>query len=375
MSDYPRLLNLKVLLKQKSHFLFGARSTGKSTLIHTNLGDQAQVYDLLDDSVFERLAREPQILSQKLEKKIIVIDEIQRLPKLLNEVHRILTKSSVRFLLTGSSARKLKSDSVNLLGGRAWQSHLYPLISDEITDFDLLKYLNVGGLPHVYLSLHPQNELKAYVNLYLKQEIMAEALTRKIEYFLNFLDIISINNGEELHYQGLSNDSGVPARTIQNYVQILEDTLLGFELKPYVKTKKRKAITRSKFYLFDLGVTNYLAKRGKIEEKSELYGKAFEHFIIREIKSILEYRQTDTELFYWRSTSQQEVDLIMGNSIAIEIKSTNQTNESHLKGLKALKEEGQIKRFVVVSNDKLERKIDGFEFIYWKNFIKQMLKY
>lgn len=374
MNDYPRLLNLTELLKQKSHFLFGARSTGKSTLIHANLGDKAQVYDLLDDDVFERLAREPQILSQKLEKKIIVIDEIQRLPKLLNEVHRILSKAPVKFLLTGSSARKLKSDSVNLLGGRAWQTHLYPLISSEITDFDLLKYLNVGGLPHVYLSLHPQNELKAYVNLYLKQEIMAEALTRKIEYFLNFLDIISLNNGEELHYQGLSNDSGVPARTIQNYVQILEDTLLGFQIKPYIKTKKRKAITRSKFYLFDLGITNYLAKRGLIEEKSELYGKAFEHFIIREIKSILEYRQIDMELFYWRSTSQQEVDLIIGNSMAIEIKSTTKANESHLKGLKALKEEGQIKRFIVVSNDKLERKIDGFEFIYWKNFIQQILK-
>lgn len=373
MNEYPRLLNLKLLLSRKSHFLFGARSTGKSTLIHTNLGSKAQVYDLLDDSVFERLTREPQIISQKLEKKIIVIDEIQRLPKLLNEVHRVLSKAPVKFLLTGSSARKLKSESVNLLGGRAWQTHLYPLLSAEITDFDLLKYLNVGGLPHIYLSLHPQNELKAYIHLYLKQEVMAEALTRKIEYFLNFLDIISINNGEELHYQGLSNDSGVPARTIQNYVQILEDTLLGFQLKPYIKTKKRKAITRSKFYLFDLGVANYLSKRGQILDKSELFGKAFEHFIVREIKSILEYRQIDVELFYWRSTSQQEVDLIIGNSIAIEIKSTEKTNESHCKGLRALREEGQIKRYVVVSNDQLEREIDGFEFIYWKNFIQQML--
>jgi predicted AAA+ superfamily ATPase len=374
MEEYGRLLDIVDLLKQKSHFLFGARSTGKSTLIRSSLGPSAQVYDLLDDSTFERLAREPQIISQNLGKKIVVIDEIQRLPKLLNEVHRILSKTSVRFLLTGSSARKLKSNSVNLLGGRAWQAHLYPLVSSEISDFDLLKYLNVGGLPHVYLSQYPQKELKAYVNLYLKQEVMAEALVRKIEYFLNFLDMIAINNGEELHYQSLANDSGVPARTIQNYVQILEDTLLGFQLNAYVKTKKRKAITRSKFYLFDLGIANCLAKRGQIEEKSELYGKAFEHFIIREVKSILEYRQSEKELFYWRSTSQQEVDLIVGNSFAIEIKSTNKANESHVKGLKALREEGQIKRYLVVSNDRLERKIDGIEFLHWKSFIQMMLK-
>jgi len=268
----------------------------------------------------------------------------------------------------------LKSESVNLLGGRAWQAELHPLTSLEITDFNLLKYLNVGGLPFIYRSENPQNELKAYINLYLKQEIIAEALTRKIEYFLNFLDVLALNNGEELFYQGLSNDSGVPARTIQNYVEILEDTLLGFQLKPFTKTKKRKAIARSKFYLFDLGVTNHLARRGQIENKSEIFGKAFEHFIIREVKSILSYKGSDKELYYWRSVSQQEVDLIIGTEMAVEIKSSTKVNESVLKGLRALREEGLIKRYIVVSNDPIERKIEGFEFMHWTSFIKTIAK-
>ena len=199
---------------------------------------------------------------------------------------------------------------------------------------------------------------------------MGEALTRNIEYFLSFLDVIALNNGEELYYQGLSSDSGVPARTIQNYVEILEDTLLGFQLRPFTKTKKRKAIARSKFYLFDIGVANYLAKRKSIVPKSELFGKCFEHFIIREVKSLLSYRRSELELCYWRSTSQKEVDLIIGNEFAVEIKAAYQVNEAALSGLRALKEEGLIKRYIVVSNDKMERKIAGFEFMHWTSFLK-----
>lgn len=370
MLQYERQLKLKELLSKKSHFLFGPRGTGKSTLIKTEFQSEVHVYDLLDDSVYERLIRDPKIISQRLDKKIVVIDEIQRIPKLLNEVHRIITSSDVRFLLTGSSARKLRESSVNLLGGRAWQAEMHPLTSFEISDFDLVKYLNRGGLPHIYQSDYPEEELRAYVALYLKQEIIAESLTRKIEYFLNFLDVIALNSGEELYYQGISNDSGVPARTIQNYVEILEDTLLGFQLKPFIKTKKRKAIARSKFYLFDLGVTNYLAKRGRIELKSELFGKAFEHFIIREVKSILSYKRSELPLFYWRTTAQQEVDLIIGNAIAVEIKSSDIVNESALKGLKALSEERMVKRYIVVSNDLIERKIGHFEFMYWRTFLE-----
>lgn len=375
MMIFKRTLNLKKLIRKKSHFLLGARSVGKSTLIRDSFKrSEIHYFDLLDIETYHRLIREPRILRDLSSDKIIVIDEIQKIPNLLNEIQKIIFENNTKFILTGSSARKLKTDTTNLLGGRAWEAQLHPLTSQEIPNFNLIKYLNCGGLPHVYLSDYPEDELRNYINLYLKEEILAEALTRKIEYFVSFLDIIALQNGAELHYEGLSNDSGVPARTIQNYVELLEMTLLGFQLKPFVKTKTRKAIRRSKFYLFDLGVTNHLSKRSKIIKGSELYGKAFEHFLIREVKSLLSYKNSDLDLYYWRSTSQFEVDLIIGDEMAVEIKASSRTNESHLKGLKAFKEEGLVKNYYLVSQDSIERTIDGIHLIPWEKFIKIIQK-
>jgi len=374
MKQFERLPNLLRLLHKKSHFLFGARSTGKSTLARKCLPN-AIWFDLLDEEIFEDLLRRPKIISERIknDNEIIVIDEIQRLPKLLNEVQRIMQNRKNHFLLTGSSARKLKKGGSNLLGGRAWEAQLFPLTSKEIPDFDLLRYLNRGGLPHIYLSQYPDEELKHYIRLYLREEIIAEAVARNIEYFIRFLDVMGLNNGEELHYQGLSNDSGVPARTIQNYVEILEDTLLGFQVLPFLKTKKRKAIARSKFYLFDIGIVNSLTKRGAISLGSELIGKAFEHFIIREIKSYLSYSRSDLQLCYWRSTSQQEVDAIIGLEWAMEIKASKMVHESDLKGLKALREEGLIKRYSVVCMEKTKRIMDGVEILPWEEMITELV--
>lgn len=370
---YNRDLDVVGLLSKKSHFLFGARGTGKSTLIKKLL-PEALNFDLLDNEIFDRLLRAPKFIEQSIESpnQIIVIDEVQRLPKLLNEVQRIMASHKNKFLLTGSSARKLKMGSANLLGGRAWEAQLFPLTSREITDFELIKYLNRGGLPSVYTSAHPFDELKNYVNLYLREEVLAEALTRNIEYFVKFLDIMALTNGEELFFQGLSSESGVPARTIQNYVEILEDTLIGFQIKPFLKTKKRKAIARSKFFLFDLGVVNHIARRGEIKPRSELFGRAFEHFIIREVKSAVSYLGLDFNLCYWRSTSQFEVDLIIGTELAIEIKSTDLVNEGHLKGLLALKEEGVVRNYCVVSNDPTERTIQGIKIYPWQTFVSKL---
>ena len=369
MKLYPRQLNLIDLLNQKSHFLFGARGTGKSTLIDSFF-HQELIFDLLDDEIYQRLIKSPKIIEESISSpdQIVIIDEIQRLPKLLNEIQRLMRTHENKFLLTGSSARKLKRGSANLLAGRAWEAHLHPLTMQEIDDFDLVKYLNIGGLPHVYLSKYPTKEIKNYINLYIREEIIAEALTRNMEYFLSFLDTIALSNGEELSFQGIANDSGVPPRTVQNYVQILEDTLLGFQLKPFNKSKKRKAISRSKFYFFDLGVVNQLANRGEIKKGSEMFGKAFEHFIIREIKSRLSYYENDKHLYYWRSTSKFEVDLVIGQKIAIEIKATENVNKSHLKGLKALREEGLIQSYYVISNDRINRTIDGINIIHWQSF-------
>jgi len=370
---YQRLLNMNSLLQKKSFFLFGPRSTGKTTLIHQQFPN-AIFYDLLDADIYTELLRRPKLIEEKLvltseTTPIIIIDEIQKLPKLLDEVHRLIEKYKISFLLTGSSARKLKRGAANLLGGRAWEAHLYGLTSKEIINFDLIKYLNRGGLPHIFLSEDYYEELNNYINLYIREEVVAEALVRKLDYFIRFLDIIGLQNGEELHFQSISSDAGVPVKTIQNYIQILEDTLIGFQLPAYLQTKKRKAITRSKFYFFDIGIVNTLSKRTEILSGSELFGKAFEHFLVLEIRAYLNYRRKNITISYWRSTSQFEVDCIIGNNLACEFKSTTLVTEKHLKGLKALREEQNIQKFCIVSQDSEMRIIDGIQVYPWKNFL------
>ncbi|OGQ08757.1 MAG: hypothetical protein A3G32_06240 [Deltaproteobacteria bacterium RIFCSPLOWO2_12_FULL_40_28] len=376
MINYERILDLRKLLKQKSFFLFGPRSTGKSTLIEKQL-PKARVYDLLDAKVFSRLIRNPSLLEEENKTKvpIIVIDEIQKFPPLLDEVQRLIRKYGWTFLLTGSSARKLKRGASNLLAGRAWMAELFPLVSAEIPQFDLLTYLNRGGLPQVYGSENPCEELENYISLYLKEEIQNESLTRNLPSFSAFLDAIALSNGEEINFESFASDCGVSPVTAKNYVKIIEDTLIGFSLKGYTKTKKRKATSRIKHYLFDGGVVNTLCHRGEIFPKSELFGKALEQFIIQEVRAYLSYRRIRKELKYWRSVSQFEVDLIIGQDMAIEIKATNQVSDKHLKGLRALKEEGQIKNFTIVSMDESLRQTKDGIFIYpWKEFLNRLWK-
>ncbi len=374
MKPLKRRLNLAQLVKNKSFFLFGPRSTGKSTLIQEQLPD-AVVYDLLDAEVLRKLLERPKILAEENpdRTKLIVIDEIQRLPSLLNEVHRLISKERRTFLLTGSSARKLKREGTNLLAGRAWRADLFPLTFDEIPDFNLLRYLNRGGLPQVYLSERPEEELSAYTAMYLREEIQAEALTRNLQSFSTFLDVMALCNGEEVNFQSLASDCGVSPGTLKNYIQILEDTLLGFSLKGFTKTKKRKAISRIKHYLFDVGVVNSLARRGEIRAKSELFGKAFEQWVIQEMRAYLSYTRSQYEMSYWRSLSQFEVDLLVGDKLAIEIKATSLAQEKHFKGLRALKEEKIFKKYIIVSLDSKPRTTDdGIEILPWKTYAQKL---
>jgi len=369
---YHRILDLTKLLEKKSFFLFGPRGTGKTTLVKLTLRD-ATVIDLLEIRTYREYLKNPSILSEQKTKPVVVIDEVQKLPEILDEVHRLIEGEKLTFLLTGSSARKLKRGGANLLAGRAWWAELFPLTSREIPDFDLLTYLNRGGLPFIYPSDDYYEELRAYAALYLKEEVQNEALTRKIAQFSEFLDLIALSNGEEISYQSIAGDCGVSANSIKNYVQILEDTLLAFQLKAFRKTRKRKAISRSKIYLFDIGVTNSLANRGEIRPASELFGKAFEHFIVLEVKAFLSYARKNVEMYYWRSTSQFEVDLILGDRWAIEIKSAASIADKHLKGIRALKEEGNIKNFAVVSQDQNERiTADHIKVFPWKVFLKRL---
>jgi len=377
MADYMyrRVLDLGNLLKMRSFFLFGPRGTGKSTLIKETL-KEAKVYNLLDPETFQRLVRYPKLISQETKAStLVVIDEIQKMPSLLDEVHLLIVERAQRFLLTGSSARKLKRGGINSLAGRALTAELFPLVSAELEQFDLLNYLNTTGLPEFSGKPMAQEFLRAYVGTYLKEEIQAEALTRNLQAFSRFLEVMALGNGQELNLTNIASDVGIPAKTIQGYLGILDDTLLGFLVPAFQKTRIRKAIARPKYYLFDIGVVNTLAYRGNIALKSELFGTAFEHFIAMELRAWLSYRRLDAPLSYWRSTTQFEVDFILGDQLALEVKGTDLVVDKHLKSLRALKEEGLVKNYGVVSLDADERTTqDNIHIWPWQIFLQKLWK-
>ncbi|MCX7977766.1 MAG: ATP-binding protein [Bdellovibrionaceae bacterium] len=372
MRPYKRALQLAPLIKQSSYFLFGPRATGKTSLLRTQLPG-VKYFDLLDTDTYDEFLRRPAALGEQIRSsdKVVVIDEIQRLPRLLDEVHRLIESKKVRFLLTGSSARKLKRQQANLLGGRARELQLYPLTWKEISDFDLLRYLNFGGLPLIYRSKSPQEDLRAYVRVYLAEEIKAEALVRNFERFVRFLEVMSTVSGQEINYASIASDAGVPVRTVENHIEVLKDTLMAFELLPFTKTVKRKAVSRSKFYFFDIGVANYLAERIPFREGSTDAGLAFEHFIINEVRAYLSYNRLDKKLSYWRSGTY-EVDLIVGKELAIEIKFTKTLKNELFRGLSALKEEGLIRRHLLVGRFKSAGVWQNIEYFPYESFLKRL---
>lgn len=369
-----RILNLNNLLKNRSYFLFGPRATGKSFLIHDQLANGIPIIDLLEHELYLRLSSNPgeleTIIRAYEHHEVVVIDEVQLIPALLNEVHRLIEKYHIRFLLTGSSARKLRRNQANLLAGRARQAELFPLSFAEISDFNLNKYLQYGGLPLVHLSNEPQEELYAYVNTYLKEEIQAEALVRQLPSFTRFLHFSALTSGQLLNFASVGSDAGIPPSTIREYYHILEDTFIGFMLPAWTKSVKRKAISKAKFYYFDLGVKNILAKIKALDQQSDLYGQAFEHFIALEIRAYISYRRKHLEFHYWQAKNGPEVDFIIGDETAIEVKTAERIQNKHLKGLKYLAEEKICQRYILVSHDKLKRKIENIEVMHWREFLE-----
>ena len=374
--ELERLLNLADLLTMKSFFLFGPRSTGKSTLIKRQLSETATIIDLLDSRLYLRLLGSPHdlesIIYSRHKTGIVVIDEIQRIPELLNEVHRLIENKKITFLLTGSSARKLRKGKANLLAGRVWESRMFPLTWKEITDFNLDRFLHYGGLPAVYLSNYPDEELDAYVNTYLKEEIMAEGLIRKLPPFSRFLRSIALASGEIINFTKLANDCQVPPSTVTEYVGLLEDTLVGFLLPAWTESKKRKAITTAKFYFFDPGVTHMLAGTRTLDRNSDLYGKSFEQFIGMEIRAYLSYTRKKRELAYWRSTHGYEVDFLIGRETAIEVKASSKVSGRDLRGLEIFKEENIFKNYILVSQDPINTRDDNFQALYWEKFLDDL---
>jgi predicted AAA+ superfamily ATPase len=373
--EIERHLKLRPLLAKKSFFLFGPRSTGKSTMVRQQLADTSTVIDLLDSRLFLKLSSSPHELESIINSEhndIIVIDEIQRIPELLNEVHRLIESQKRTFLLTGSSARKLKRGQANLLAGRVWQATLFPLIYKEIDNFELDRYLLYGSLPAVYLSDYPEEELDAYVNTYLREEIMAEGLIRRLPPFSRFLKTIALANGEMLNFTKLANDSQVPPSTVTEYVSLLEDTLVGYLLPAWVESQKRKAIKKAKFYFFDPGVTNVLAGTETIERNSNLYGKNFEQFICMELRAYLSYQRKRHSLTYWRSKNGQEVDFLIGTKTAIEVKSATKVSNRDMKGLRYFAEENVFQNFILVSQDPTSTRTGNYQALHWKKFLADL---
>lgn len=371
----PRTLDIKQLLAKKSHFLFGPRAIGKSSLIKHDLADQALIIDLLHSETYLRLLANPSQLEAIIEldpKPFVVIDEIQRAPELLNEVHRLIENKQIRFLLTGSSARKLKRHGVNLLAGRARQAELYPLTYHELPQFNLSRYLHYGGLPMVSLSEEPEEDLDAYVHTYLEEEIKAEALVQKLPAFSRFLQLSALTSGTTLNFSAIANDAGVSNTTLREYYQILEDTFLGFLVLPWQHSVKRKAISTARFYYFDTGVKNRLAKITTIPEETDLFGQAFEQFIAMELRAYLSYFRKRLPLCFWRTHEGYEVDFIIGDETAIEVKATKKISNKHLKGLRALQQENKIKNYYCVSQDPIALKQDNIALLPWNNFLKRL---
>jgi predicted AAA+ superfamily ATPase len=362
------MLSRKINLQDAENdslFLWGARQTGKSTLLKMLFPDTRYI-DLLKSDEFERYNRRPALLREELsllpENELVIIDEIQKIPALLDEVHWLISNHHLRFILSGSSARKLRRSGVNLLGGRAIRKHLYPFVSAEIPEFDLIKACNNGMLPRHYLVENATNRLHAYVGDYLQQEIKAEALTRNLNTFSRFMEIAALSNGEILNYKNIASECGVSAPTVKEYFSILEETLIGYTIPAFTRNVKRRVIQSPKFYYFDVGIANFLLRRTAIKPGSPEFGHAFEHFILQEIIAYIGYFRPLQHLSYWRTSSGYEVDAIIGNAeVAIEIKSSDEVQSHHTKGLKAFSEEFPNCRLILVSLDKYARRMNNVE--------------
>ena len=368
----PRLLNLEELLRQKSHFLFGPRQTGKTFLARRMLKN-ARFYDLLDSSTYLALSQNPGRIAEEVSSldRIVVIDEIQRIPGLLNEVHRLIEERGIRFLLTGSSARKLRRGGVNLLGGRARTRHLHPLTYRELKGgFDLNRVIESGLLPSIYFSDNPGADLKAYAGTYLQQEIVAEGAARNIPAFSRFLGVAAFCNATIVNFTNVANDAQVARTTVYEYFDILKDTLLLHELPAWRQSKKRKPIASSKYYFFDVGILATLQGR-EFRPRTPEFGEAFETYLMHELICYRDY-VTEEPLSYWRSTSGFEVDFIIGDHTAIEVKAKQNLSPVDLKSLNALSEEKKLKRYLCVSMEPRRRRIGDVIVLPYKEFLEEL---
>ncbi|MFO1257933.1 MAG: AAA family ATPase [Gammaproteobacteria bacterium] len=375
------------LPSKRSAFLWGARQTGKSNFLKNHFKDSIY-YDLLDTHETLRLSKAPYLLREEILSldtehlsKPIIIDEIQKVPNLLNEIHWLIENTTAQFILCGSSARKLKTTATNLLGGRAWIYHFYPFVFSEIPDFNLLRALQHGLIPNHYLGNKADIAYshQSYVDVYLTDEIRNEGLVRNLAGFARFLEVAGLCNGEMLNISNVARDCGLERSTVQGYYQILEDTLLGYFIQPYSKKIKRDLIKSTpKFYLFDVGIANYLAERQFTSLKGDVAGKSFEHYILMELIAYIGLQRKRQAITYWRTKTGLEVDFIIGKGeVAIEVKISEQVHQSDLKGLIAFCEEHPMAQGIVISQDSKPRTLKindttSLSILPWRTFLTSL---
>jgi predicted AAA+ superfamily ATPase len=376
------------LPKTKSFFLFGARGTGKSTLLKATFSDShAYRLDLLLPSIEERLARDPESLIGEINAlpsriDTVVLDEIQKVPKLLDVVHYILENETRqwRFILTGSSGRKLKRDGANLLAGRAFVRELFPLVISELGDaFNLNDAMCWGTLPYLFSTEDAEEKddyLASYVRTYLSEEIQREQIVRNLDPFRRFLEVAAQYNGKIINHSNIARGIGVDPKTIASYYSILEDTLLGHILLPFSFSFRKKLIKSPKFYFFDTGVSRAAARilSVRLVPGTSVYGETFEQFVVTQTIHGLRYSKPETKVSYYKDENDIEADLVIEKSgeplLFVEIKSTLQVSESNIKSLKIIRKDFPDARFQLWSQDKVRRLIDGVEVMPWTDGLR-----
>ena len=371
----------KLHLPPETLFLWGPRQTGKTTLLKDSYTDSHRI-DLLKTDEFIKYKNTPSLLREELalinKDQIVVIDEIQKVPQLLDEVHYLIQEQNRTFILCGSSARKVRKGHANLLGGRALRYELLGLSSVEIGEaFSLLDALNSGTLPNHYGSQNATQRIRAYVETYLKEEILAEGLTRKLPTFTDFLRVAAISDTEVINFSNIARECGVAGNTVRDYFSILEDTLIGAFLPAYTRKAKRRVVHAPKFYFRDVGVVNHLARRGHIQKGSMVFGKAFENLIFHELSVHSRYTEQWYDISYWRLSSGIEVDFVLGDAeVAIEVKGKERIHKKDLKNLHHFKDEyPAVKKRIVVFPEGTSRHSDsGILILSMKDFIEWLWK-
>lgn len=372
---YKRLFDIENQLDE-AMFLFGGRQVGKSTLLKERFPD-AIYYDLLKSDLRRRLRRNPELFRNALlnepEGTLVVVDEIQKVPDLLDEVHYLLFEKHLRFILSGSSARKLKKEGANTLGGRAGKRTLFPLVWPEVPNLEIDRAVQNGMIPRHYMVKDATDRLESYVDLYLREEIQEEALVQNIDDFTRFMEVAAISDGEILNYENIASDCGVSAKTVKSYFNILYETLIGYEIPAYTKVIKRKVSQASKFYYFDVGLANYLMGRNSLKRGTDDFGHAFEHYVVQEIIAYRGYFKRREKISYWHTYTGLEVDMVIGDAnVAIEIKSCEEVRTRHKTGLKAFKEEHAEARLLLVSLDPVSRLEGDIEVMNVEDFLKKL---